>query len=346
MQTIKPSQLATFVRSVAIELNEPAMICGPPGCGKSEIVRQLADDMEAVMVDIRLSQYDSVDLRGIPGGHNGQTIWSPPSTLPFLGNPAFPTDRTITLFLDEITSATPAVSAVAYQLVNDRRVGEHTLLPNVRVVAAGNREGDRGVVNRQPAPLSNRFTHVEVLPDAESWVDHYLAKGGNPTIAAFFLYRPMLITTFDPSKPAKAFATPRTWAKAIRYYESDMPRDMKPVAMAGAVGDGEAAEFSGFMDIVAKMPDLDKAIANPKKADLPEGVGMMYAVALALSVRMETADADTLANIDTYLRRMPPEFWSLAWVRATQKNQAVAIRILSTPVGIKYASQHVNVLMG
>ena len=346
MQTIKPSQLATFVRSVAIDLNEPVMVWGPPGCGKSEITNQLTVDLAGVMSDHRLGNYEGVDMRGALVPYEGQTIWLPPGTLPFVGNPHFPTDRLIVLFLDEITSALPAVAAVAYQLVNDRRVGEHILMPNVRIVAAGNREGDRGISYRQPAPLSNRFTHVEVLPDAESWVDHYLAKGGNPTIAAFFLYRPMLITTFDPSKPVKAFATPRTWAKAIRYYESDMPRDMKPVAMAGAVGDGEAAEFSGFMDIVAKMPDLDKAIANPKKAHLPEGVGMMYAVALALSVRMETADADTLANIDTYLRRLPPEFWSLAWVRATQKNQAVAIRILSTPVGIKYAEQHVNVLMG
>ena len=145
MPSVKIDQLVNMIEHVAIDLNEPLMIWGPPGAGTRASVVQVAAKHAAIMVDIRLSQYDSVDLRGFPVptaglGTNGPgTVWAPPTMLPFVGNKAFPTDRLIIVLLDEFHSASPAV---AYQLINDRRVGEHVLMPNVRIVAAGTREGD------------------------------------------------------------------------------------------------------------------------------------------------------------------------------------------------------------
>lgn len=344
MQTMKVSDLPAFIKSVALDMDEPLMLWGPPGCGKSAVVAQVAERANAVLVDIRLSQYDSVDLRGFPtveaGKYEGSgaMAWVPPVTLPFVGNKAFPTDRPIIVFLDEINSASMAVAAVAYQLVNERRVGEHPLMPNVRVLLAGNREGDKGVTSRMPLPLANRMTHVEVIMDHESWIAHHLDNSGDPLMAAFFMYRPALICTFDPAKPAKAFGTYRSWTKAARYVASDMSRSMKYTAVAGAVGDGEAAELFGFMDIAAKMPDLDDVIARPTKAPLPDGVGMSYAVSMALSVRMDADNEQELTAIDTYLRRMPVEFYSLAWTRAIQReNSRYTHKLLASAPGAAYA---------
>ena len=66
------------------------------------------------------------------------------------------------LFLDEITSAPPSVSAAAYQLILDRRLGNYEVPKHWIIVAAGNRQGDRGVTYTMPAPLANRFSHYEV----------------------------------------------------------------------------------------------------------------------------------------------------------------------------------------
>lgn len=351
MQTLKITDLAAFIKAISLDLNEPVMVWGPPGGGKSAIVAQVTESVSGLLVDIRLSQYDSVDLRGFPtvGAEHyagtGGMVWAPPITLPFEGNTQFPKDRPIVLFLDEINSASPAVAAVAYQLINDRRVGEHILMPNVRLVAAGNREGDKGVTNRMPLPLANRMVHVETIMDAETWVGHHLDTGGDPIFAAFFAFRPQLICTFDPASPRKSFGTYRSWTKAAKIYSSDMPQAVKTAGIAGAVGDGESAEFLGFAELAAQMPDLDTILANPAKADLPDGVGMTYAVAVGLSGRMSPK---TVKAAYTYLKRLPAEFMVLAWQtafkRLERERPGAGADLLRTPEGLEYAKEYMSLI--
>lgn len=337
MLKISIPKVKALAQFCAIDNREPLMIWGQPGAGKSEAIQQLALDNNAELVDIRLSQYDSVDLRGIPVPmDNGLTVWHAPATLPFMGNKAFPDDRTIILFLDEINSAAPSVAAVAYQLINDRRVGEHVLKDNVRVIAAGNREGDRGVTNRMPTPLANRFTHVEVEVDAEAWIEWAMDNGIHPLFVAFFKFRPALITTFDPASPEKSFATPRTWGKAEKYYTAEVPEEVKLAAIIGAVGNGPGHEFLGFTKIWQDMPDLDKIIKDPLKAELPEGVGMSYAVAVGLSGKMTLKNAEA---VHTYLDRLSPEYVVCAWTLAVRRDKALCTT--DTFVS-QYAKKYIN----
>lgn len=337
MLKINISKVKALAQFCAMDNREALMIWGQPGGGKSEAIQQLAVDNNAELVDIRLSQYDSVDLRGIPVPmDNGLTVWHAPETLPFIGNAAFADDRPIILFLDEINSAAPSVAAVAYQLINDRRVGEHRLKDNVRVIAAGNRESDRGVTNRMPTPLANRFTHVEVEVDAETWIDWALDNGIHPLFVAFFKFRPALITTFDPASPEKAFATPRTWAKAAKYYTADVPEEVKQAAIIGAVGNGPGHEFLGFTKIWQNMPDLDNIIKNPLTAALPDGVGMSYAVAVGLSGKMSLKNAEA---VHQYLDRLSPEYVVCAWTMAVRRDKALCTT--DTFVG-KYAKKYIN----
>jgi hypothetical protein len=336
MLKINVAKVQEMAQFVAIDNNEPLMIWGQPGGGKSEVIQQLADKNKATLVDIRLSQYDSVDLRGIPVAQDkGLTVWHAPATLPFEGNPAFSGKGRIVLFLDEINSATPSVAAVAYQLINDRRVGEHILRPNVRVIAAGNRESDRGVTSRMPTPLANRFTHVEVEVDAETWIDWALDNGVHPLFVAFMKFRPSLITTFDPASPDKAFATPRTWWKANRYYKAEVPEDVKIAAIIGAVGSGAGYEFLGFTKIWKDMPDLKGILKSPLKAALPDGVGMSYAVSVGLSGLMTV---ETAAAAHQYLDRLQPEYTVTAWTLAVRRDNTLA----TTKAFEAYAQKYIN----
>lgn len=311
-----------FIHHIAVKLREPVFVWGPPGVAKSEGIQQLAHDDNGVLVDIRLSQYDSVDLRGIPSLHEGTktTVWYAPSTLPFVGND-FPTDRPIYLFLDEMNSAAPAVAAVAYQLINDRRVGEHVLMDNVIVIAAGNRDTDRGVTNRMPLPLANRFTHIEVAADAVVWCEDYAVPRGLPAVGiAFLMFRKPLISTFDAGRPDKAFATPRTWAKALKYYDTVMPAAVKQAAIAGTIGDGPAAEFWGFVEVWGRMPDIKEILANPKTMPISDEMSMRYAVAMNLSGAMTAANA---GPITTYVSRMDPEFLTMVWHLALKRDTSL-----------------------
>lgn len=319
MYAINVPEAKALIKSVAVELNEPVILWGGPGTAKSMLTGQVADELDAVMVDIRLSQYDSIDLRGIPTVDGRMTVWNLPSTMPFVGNDNFPDDKIIILFLDELTSAAPAVQAVAYQLINDRRVGEHVLKPNVRIAAATNRDGDRGVTNRMATPLANRFTHAEVITDADASCEYAQQQGWPMEWVAFIQFRKPLLYTFDASKPDKAFATPRTWDKAMRYYaNTTMSHRTKQIAMAGAVGDGPAAEFWGFVDVWAKVKDyMPKILKDPETCELPGEPSMTYAITVAVSGSM---DAQNIGTYHKYLCRLDPEFTVLAWQLAVKRD--------------------------
>ena len=131
--------LCCEIASLGERSHTPVMLWGPPGVGKSQIVAKVAADDSLPLIDIRLSQLEPSDLRGIPFRVNERVEWAIPSMLP-------DQDRhgpQGILFLDEITSAPPSVSAAAYQLILDRRLGDYEVPAGWAIVAAGNRQGDR-----------------------------------------------------------------------------------------------------------------------------------------------------------------------------------------------------------
>jgi len=320
MFAVNVAEAKQVIRDVAIRLNEPVFMWGQPGGGKSSIVEQLADELDAVLCDIRLSMYDSVDLRGIPTADAGATVWNLPATLPFVGNDNFPDDKLIILFFDEITGGNnPGVQAPCYQIINDRRCGEHVLKPNVRIVAASNRDGDRGVQSRMALPLANRGTHIELITDVDASCEYAQISGWPMEWVAFIQFRKPLLSTFDPAKPDKTFATPRTWDKAMKYYaDTTMTHRTKQIAMAGAVGDGAAAEFWGFVDVWAKVKDyMPRILKDPETVELPDEPSMTYAITVAVSGSLDNKNVSTYHK---FLCRLDPEFTVLAWQLAVKRD--------------------------
>ena len=337
MHLITIQTMALAVKHTAVAEGEPCFFWGPPGCGKSEGMALAAKEMDADLVDIRLGQYDSVDLRGFPGidAASGTTVWHMPSTLPFVGNPKFDPERKKLIFLDEANACTSAVAGVAYQLVQEGRVGEHVLQPNTYIVAAGNREGDKGVTNKQPLPLANRFTHFEVGPDAESWIMWAATQPRIPAeLIAFLQFRKPLISTFDPTLPAKAFATPRTWEKAAKYFTSTtMPESLKDASIEGAIGEGPAAEFRGFCKVISSMPSMAAIEADPLGVPVSEKPEVRWAVAIGIAGEMKPGNTAAFCQ---YLDRMDPEFSILAWQLGLRRNET----LIGTPEFIKMSRVH------
>lgn len=326
MQVVNIPVMKSMITHVGVRHRDSLMFWGSMGVGKSEGIHQAALEHNGIMVDIRLSQYDSVDLRGIPDPDKAtrQTVWYAPATLPFMGNPAFdPDGPLIFLFLDEINSAAPAVSAVAYQLINDRRVGEHMLMDNVVIVAAGNRDNDGGVTNRQPAPLSNRFVHAELVPDVKAWSFWGQQSGKIPAVMIALLnFQPDLLHTYDPKQPTnKAFGTPRSWEKAAKYFlDDDMPKDIKYASISGAVGEANQIQLAAFADIWGSLVPIEDIIKNPTTVPVPEELSVQYAMAVHVSGNMDKVNSDALHK---YLDRMNPEMVVLAWTLAINRDEDV-----------------------
>ena len=179
------------------------MLWGPPGVGKSSIVKQIADELKIELIDLRLPQLEPPDLRGIPAP-NRETMkaeWFYPSFLPTGGQGI--------LFLDEIEKAPVAVKNAALQLVLDRRIGDYILPPGWSIVAAGNREEDGCFSAPLGSALCNRLIHLEVQPDVDVWFDWARKNGIRDEIFGYLSFRPEHLYKFDPG--VNAFPTPRTW---------------------------------------------------------------------------------------------------------------------------------------
>jgi MoxR-like ATPase len=307
---MRPAQLLTILdREFTSTLeghHTPVMLWGPPGVGKSQMVAQTAAKHSVPIIDIRLSQMEPSDLRGIPFRTNGHVEWAVPALLPDLQRHG---PRGI-LFLDEINSAPPAVSAAAYQLILDRRLGEYEVPEGWAIFAAGNRQGDRGVTYSMPAPLANRFSHFDVETNLDDWVSWAYRSGIDERIIGFLRFRPELLFDFDPAHNPVAFPSPRSWEFAHRGLKkfADHAQLLQGTLQA-CVGPAAGIELHAFVNSLEQMPDLDAIIAG-EDAAVPEEIDLQYAVAAALVGRaIRAAEAgnqvDVIGHILDYAGRLP-----------------------------------------
>ncbi len=282
----------------------PVFLWGPPGIGKSTIVKDIALQNGLECLDLRLSLLDPTDLRGLPffDAASQQAVWAKASFLPH-----DPTSKGI-LFLDELNAAPPMVQAAAYQLILDRRIGEYTLPQGWAIIAAGNRENDRGVVFRMPSPLANRFVHLEMEVSAHEWRQWALERGIDPLIISFITFRPDALFSFGLAGSQHAFATPRTWEYVHKIITSHPSKSLSLPMIGGTIGEDLAAAFLGFCEVATTLPDID-AIIKGEEADVPQDAAALHILSTTLAMRIiSTTRLQTLDHLLTYTLKMPGEF--------------------------------------
>jgi hypothetical protein len=336
---MRPSQITEVVdrefRAAAAGMHTPAMLWGPPGVGKSQIVAQAATRHGVKLVDIRLAQMEPTDLRGIPFRDGRSVVWSVPALLPEGGRDG----ATGILFLDELTSAVPTVTAAAYQLILDRRLGEYTVPPGWAILAAGNRQGDRGVTYQMPAPLANRFTHYEIEPDLDDWIAWAHAHAIDPRLVGFLRFRPDLLFDFDPSRHAVAFPSPRSWefaSRAIAKFGDDP--GLLGEALKSCVGAAAGLACRAYIEHLGALPDPAE-IAAGRIAEVPRGLELQYAVAAALVRhvgRLAGAEQRSAASaVLAYARRFPQR--ELGVMLVTDLQRAIGRPLYDVPAFAEWA---------
>jgi hypothetical protein len=268
----------------AIQTRRPTFLWGPPGIGKSDIVKQIGEDAGREVIDVRLALWEPTDIKGIPyyNAEKGAMVWAPPAELPT--DP----ESTAVIFLDELNSAPPAVQAAAYQLILNRKVGTYSLPKGVDIVAAGNREGDRGVTYRMPAPLANRFIHLEMKIDFDDFQEWAVMNNVHPEVVGYVGFAKQDLYDFDPKSPSKAFATPRSWVFVSDLLkDDDTDIDTLHNLIAGAVGDGLAVKFMAHRKIAGRLPKAEDILSGKVKDLSIKEVSAMYSLTVSLCYELK-----------------------------------------------------------
>jgi hypothetical protein len=274
----------------AFSKKRPLFLWGPPGIGKSELVADIAQELGGYMIDLRLGQMEPTDIRGIPfyNKDSGKMDWAEPVDLP---TAEFASQYPIVvLFLDEMNSAAPSVQAAAYQLILNRRVGKYFLPDNVVLVAAGNRESDKGVTYRMPTPLANRFIHQEMRVDFASYQEWAVNNNIHKDVVGYLSFAKQDLYDFDPKSASRAFATPRSWTFVSQILEDeDGDDDTIMNLIAGTVGEGLAVKFMAHRKVAGKMPRPEDILSGKEKDLNVKEVSAMYSLVISMCYELKGA---------------------------------------------------------
>lgn len=300
-----------------LKADKPTMMWSAPGVGKSSVVHQIVEKKRAEgkrygLVDFRALLRDPVDLRGLPSIVDGKAKWLVPDDLPQVERDG---EEGI-LFLDEINASSPTMQAACFGLILERKVGDYVLPPAWRIVAAGNRQSDRAAAQKMPTALENRMSHLNIEPDVQAF-SHYVIDHGHPVeLSAFIRFRSNLLHKMDGSK-GMGFPSPRSWIQAGKSINA--PAALRPILIAGDVGEDAANEFEGFLRVFHSLPSIDSVIMDPDGAKVPgpTEVSARYAIASALATRAEPTNLD---NILRYMKRMDREFTTALITDATRRD--------------------------
>jgi len=326
----------------------PLFIWGAPGIGKSYMVRDVAKEIakelgrefvelnkidkakrkeiEAnpekyfVLYDIRLSQYDPSDLRGLPALNGQETVeWRINDWVYLFSRP----NIAGIIFFDELNLAPPSIQASAYQIILDRCISDTPIAKDVLIVSAGNRLEDKANVFDMPKPLQNRFLHCTLrVPSVEEWTKWAQEHNLDMRVITYLNSRPSHLFKMDEESNDEAFPTPRTvefWARLIRDVPDEDLNTLEKLT-AIAVGTGVALEFVSFIKLRRQI-DFKDLLEHPEKLRQIEEVDMKYAIVSLIADywRNSRKDMKTFAKLFKIIKEFPEAEFQIITLREIRR---------------------------
>jgi hypothetical protein len=297
-------------------LRRPCLIEGAPGLGKTQIVQQAAKELGIGFIHCHAPTMQPEDF-AIPAPNADRT------GINFLVNTRFPMEGSDhpdegILLIDELPQGDNAIQKTSANLIQEREIYGKRLKPGWTIMATGNRAQDRAGANRVLSHLSNRVTRIDFEPHLEDWCTWAIDNGVDHTVVAFLRFKPNMLHAFDPQQTSSP--TPRAWTEGVSPVIGKVPAECEVECFKGAVGEGAAAEFVGFLRIARELPNPDAVLLSPKEAEVPTKPATLYAISGAIAAR---ATVDNFDAVATYAKRLPPEFMIMVFRDAVQRSKEI-----------------------
>lgn len=307
-------------------------ILGAPGGGKSACARDVVNSLGIEnVVEFTASLRDPVDVLGTPNNTGEYTRWVPPEEFYNLRQGI----GRCALILEELSDAPVPMQNALCGVIYDRRAGNLRLSDQLFIIATGNRTEDKSGANRITSKLANRTRRFDFVENIDDWTEWALDNEIDPVLIQFIRFRPGLLSDFDPNRFANP--TPRAWER-VNFIPSSLDQGLFFDNVAGEVGEGAAAEYTGFRRIYMSLPDVDSILLDPAGADVPADPATLYALTGALARK---ATKDNFDRVMLYTNRMSPEFN----VMCTKDAIKLQPTIKHSRAFIEWASRNAEVLM-
>jgi len=270
-----------------------------------------------VLIDIRLSEFDSSDIKGLPDFKGDNSVeWKIPFWAKLLENPK--SDGI--LFFDEINLATPLVISSTYKIIHDRVFSESKINDNWLILCAGNKDEDRAYTHELASPVRDRACEVELLPPSvDDWTDWATKNGIDSRIIGFINWKPSNLHKVDFDDGQK-FTTERGWER-LNTLMSGLT-DYKDIDLVSgiAIGEGISREFLAFCKIKDTIK-LEEIIKNPKLLEKVTETSTRYFVVTALAEKYKDKKVtfEKLLEVSGVLDKVKcAEFVALLWKLASK----------------------------
>lgn len=325
---VTPKELADIAYDHAINA-EPLCVLGPPGCGKSEILVQVATKANLnVLPPYNLAICDGSEFKGVPSMGEDFLRWVKEKRWSLAASePCF-------TFLDEFSQGSTAAMNSCAPLVLERRIDDLYLHNKSWVALAMNRQQDRAGTNRMPNQIPNRMTIVEITYDSDSHIEHEVARDDTDMLTVRYLrMKGNAAYEYDANKMVNPTMRQWSWVSRALFRNPDLHM----ATIAGRIGKGFATELLAFRDLAPMLPSREEVILNPKQAKVPEDPSAQFLITDML------ADAAGVGNIDKlldYCKRLPKEMQAKFCKAAAMRHS----EILATAAFGKWAVEFQSVL--
>lgn len=277
-----PGRLPALLKAL-YDLKYAAFLWGPPGVGKSESVAQFCKAQGMKLEDIRLTQMDAPDLKGLQwvDEKTKTTVSYRPEFFPVENIPGC-------IFLDELTAAEPRMQATSYQLVLDRRIGPHILPDKWMVIGAGNAPEDGAISFKMGTALADRFVHISVEANATDWGAWALENEIHPTVLSFMRVKPDFLTGVQGQKKGLNLIgpSPRSWTRVSKVMQVVADKESRSILLNGIVGEAAAVEFIHTCEEIAELPSMEDLLKHTKPEFAVKHIPMKMACLYGLAYSM------------------------------------------------------------
>ncbi len=312
-------------------LQRTLCIEGSPGGGKTTIVHEVAKELDVPCIERHMPTMLVEDFGILFPNGDDQLHYKLPDWFPVKGKAP---ERGILLF-DDRNQANADLQKVLANICQARTLHGVPMPDGWMVVSTGNKQSDRAGANRVLSHLRNRETVLDFDTHLDDWTSWAIDHGVKPEVVAFIRFRPNLLHDFDPQRDQNA--TPRSWVEGVSDVLGTVPSEAEYECFKGAVGEGAAAEFVGFVKIFRTLPNPDAILLNPTTSDVPKDPATLYALSGALADRATEANME---RVCTYAERMGGDFSVLTVSYAARKKP----ELTNTQAFTKWSLAHQDIL--